>query len=273
MIQTYETRPMASSTCAVMAASSSEAWSGISNNPWVFSLDDASVRVVCFHPAGCQPTIFMAWKRHFSARVSAVPVVLPMHGSRLFERMPQSFQEIACDLLDGCPELFDRPVLLFGHSMGAMIAYELACRLQQHSKPPVALVVSGAQSPDRRETVDRTIGLTDDGFLDVLRTYGSIGEDLLHDQGFLSYYLPIARIDFALCEKYEWQTQPALACPIHTFNGEEDTHISRDGVEQWNRFTRASCTHHLFEGGHFYCDENPAEVCAQIEAILQPHIR
>lgn len=240
-------------------------------NPWVLCLKEASARIVCFHAAGCQPTVFMAWQRYLPTNVCAVPVVLPMHGSRLSERMPQSFQEIASNLLDGCPELFDRSTVLFGHSMGAMIAYEVACLLQLHGRQPVALVVSGAQSPDRREVVDHTIGLTDDEFLDVLRAYGSISEDLLHDREFLDYYLPIVRTDFALCERYTWQDQPALSLPIHTFNGEEDTHISREGVEQWSDFTCVGCAHHVFGGGHFYCDENPAEVCARIESILQPH--
>jgi surfactin synthase thioesterase subunit len=238
-------------------------------NPWVLCLKEAPVRIVCFHAAGCQPTVFMAWQRYLSASVCAVPVVLPMHGSRLSERMPQSFREIASNLLDGCPELFDRSTVLFGHSMGAMIAYELACLLQMHGRQPVALVVSGAQSPNRREVVDRTIGLSDDEFLDVLRAYGSISEDLLHDREFLDYYLPIVRTDFALCERYAWQGWPTLLLPIHTFNGEEDTHISRDGVEQWSDFTRVGCTHHVFRGGHFFCDENPAEVCARIESILR----
>lgn len=242
-------------------------------NPWVLYLNEASIRIVCFHAAGCQPTVFMGWRHHLPANICAVPVVLPMHGSRLLERMPQSFQEIARSILDGCPELFDCPTILFGHSMGAMIAYELACLLQLYGRPALALVVSGAQSPDRREVVDRTIGLTDDEFLDVLRTYGSIGEDLLHNQEFLDYYLPIARTDFALCERYTWQGWPALLLPIHTFNGRGDSHINRDGVEQWSEFTRVSCTHHIFRGGHFYCDENPAEVCAHIESVFRAGLR
>lgn len=239
-------------------------------SPWVLCLREASVRIVCFHAAGCQPTVFAEWQRHLPANVCVTPVVLPMHGSRLSESMPQSFQEIANDLLDDCPELFDRATILFGHSMGAIIAYEVACLLQMRGRQPVALVASGAQSPDRREVVDRTIGLTDDEFLDVLRAYGSIREDLLHDRAFLDYYLPIVRADFALCERYTWQSRPALSLPIHTFNGEEDTHIGRDGIERWRNFTCIGCTHHVFRGGHFYCDEHPAEVCARIESILQP---
>jgi surfactin synthase thioesterase subunit len=241
-------------------------------NPWLLCLNDAPVHIVCFHAAGCQPTVFMQWRRYFSASVCVAPVVLPMHGSRLLECMPQSFQEIANNFIYSCFNLFSHPTILFGHSMGAMIAYEVACLLQQCGRQPVALVVSCAQSPDRREVVDRTIGLTNSEFLDVLRDYGSISEDLLHNREFLEYYLPIARTDFALCERYVWQGHPELSLPIHTFNGQDDTHISRDGIEQWNNFTRGGCTHHLFNGGHFYCDDDPGAVCARIKSILRSNL-
>lgn len=236
-------------------------------NPWILCQKEASTNIVCFHAAGCQATTFMPWHQYFSTSISVVPIVLPKHGSRLSEHMPSSLQEIASDFLNGCSELFNRPTILFGHSMGAMIAYEVASFLQMQGRQAAALIVSGAQSPNRREVVDRTIGLTESEFLEVLRAYGSISEDLLHDRMFLDYYLPIAQADFSLCELYDWQVQPVLSLPIHTFNGKDDAHINRDGVEQWEDFTSVSCTHHVFEGGHFYCDENPAEVCALIESI------
>lgn len=212
-----------------------------------------ALRLICFPYAGGTPSVYRGWADQLGTRVQVVPVLLPGRGPRLGERPYTSMRPLARDIADAlvAGELA-RDYALFGHSMGALLAYEVACELRERGHgEPRHLFVSGSRAPhlygDRE---DRT--LSDADLRQLVRTLGGLGDDHTVGNAYLERRLPVLRADLTVCEEYRWIPRTPLGCRMTAFSATRDPIAARGAVEAWRPYTRGSLLHHHLEGDHFF---------------------
>jgi medium-chain acyl-[acyl-carrier-protein] hydrolase len=233
---------------------------GRAPSPWtriVRPRPAARLRLICLPWAGGGASGYRDWPAHLPDDVEVVAVQLPGRESRLGEPPVTSMEPLVAGLAAGVRGQLDRPFALFGHSMGALIAFELARRLRSMGREPVRLLVSGARPPHlpSRRARDRHT-LPDQEFVATVRELGGMPPEVLDSPDLLDLVLPALRGDFALVEGYAWRAGPALHCPISAFGGVEDDEVGRDDLAAWSRHTTGSFRRHLLPGGHFFVNSS-----------------
>jgi len=148
----------------------------------------------------------------------------------------------------------DIPFAIFGHSMGALLAFEWARRLQDEGHPmPLWLFLSGRRAPDLPDDSTPLHPLSDTEFLaELSRRYDGISQEFLRDAELMEVFLPILRADLAVVESYRFREIDPLDCPITVFAGAKDTSVNWSQLLAWRRQTRRRLAIQLLPGGHFY---------------------
>lgn len=159
------------------------------------------------------------------------------------------------------------PFAFFGHSMGALLSFEVARELRrQHGIVPVHLFASGRrapQAPDRDPPIHQ---LPDPAFLDELRLLDGTPEEVLEHPELMELMLPVLRADMAVSETYVYKPEDRLACSISAFGGLQDSEVDYDGLVAWREQTRRSFTLQMFPGNHFFLKSSQSLV---LEAVSQ----
>ena len=196
---------------------------------------------------------FRTWCDRIPKTVELCSVELPGRGTRLqeplFTRLTPLVEAIAPALL---PYL-DKPFAFFGHSMGAMICFELTRLLRlEYNISPVHLFVSGRRAPQIPDPKPPIHALPEALFIEELRRLNGTPEAVLENRELMELLLPILRADFAIVETYTYINEPALECPITAFGGLQDREVDRENLEAWQEQTRAAFALQMFPGDHFF---------------------
>jgi medium-chain acyl-[acyl-carrier-protein] hydrolase len=213
----------------------------------------ARFRLFCFPYAGTGASIFRTWSDGLPADVEVCPVQFPGRGTRLMETPFTQLLPLVQALAQALVPLMDKPFAFFGHSLGALVGFELARQLRRQSGvQPVRLFVSADRAPQIARR-DRPIHALPVGefLVELRRLNGSPGK-VLEDAELMQIMLPVLRADFTVYEKYEYVTEPPLNCPISTFGGLQDHRVSRGDLEAWRGQTSASFSLRMFPGDHFF---------------------
>lgn len=215
---------------------------------------DATVRLVCLPHAGASPAAFKTWADQVPKHFELLAVRLPGRDARVDEPLVTSVKDIVEPLARALELLFGRArVIVFGHSLGALLGLELVYELRRCSiSQPALLVVSGRTVPGTGRTL-RLHELPDRHLIrEVQRIYGGIPREILVEPAMLKRMLPILRADLAVNENYEAQTEAPLDCGLLALGGNEDPHVTHTELELWRKCTTGSFASAQFEGGHFY---------------------
>lgn len=155
------------------------------------------------------------------------------------------------------------PIALFGHSLGALLAFEVARRLTRARMAPVHLIVAGRGAPDTAPAIELP-----DSDAELLRhvdlLYGGIPGEVLASQELLDHYLPILRADLELARAYVLRPGMALTCPITAMTGDADPITPPCALERWSDHTGAGCELRVLAGGHFHLVEDQSTALATI---------
>jgi surfactin synthase thioesterase subunit/glycosyltransferase involved in cell wall biosynthesis len=226
--------------------------------PWfppIQESEQAKLRLFCFPYAGGGASMFRAWASRLPPGVALCPVRLPGRETRLSERPFDSMDELVATLRRVIDPYLDKPFAFFGHSLGAVIAFELARLLgARHA----CLFVSGARAPQLRRDHVPPPPPSDDELIAELRRLDGIPRELLENRELMQLALPALRADTALYRNYVYQEGPPLQCPIRAYGGLDDQRITRWHLETWAEQTTQSFRVEMFPGGHFFLQTHQA---------------
>ncbi|MGK5543934.1 thioesterase II family protein [Streptomyces sp. URMC 127] len=218
--------------------------------------DAAGTRLICFPYAGGTASVYRDWREHLGASVADVAAVqLPGRGLRMREEPYRSAAPLVADVADELVRQgLTRDYAFFGHSMGALLAYEVACTLRDRGEPgPRHLFVSGSRAPhlygDRTEHL-----LPDEELRRFAAGIGALGDgdQALLNGAYLDRRLPVLRADLQVCNGYRWLPRRPPDCPMTAFSASDDPVADAAEVEAWRAYTTSSFLHHHLQGDHFF---------------------
>ncbi|KQX50765.1 MULTISPECIES: alpha/beta fold hydrolase [unclassified Streptomyces] len=221
-------------------------------------------RLFCLPHGGADGSVFRSWQAMVDPGIEVVPVHLPGRGMRMAEPPESSLTRLG-ERLTGpvARRADDLPYVLFGHSMGALLAYELGLALQDGPRPPAAVIVSGAVPPHVTRRTETMHLLPDGEFLDRLGALGGIPPELLAEEEWLELFLPVLRADFEAAETYRTGNALSPAVRLIALGGADDPAAPPADVERW-RELGTEVTVRIFPGAHFFPFESTAEVLALV---------
>lgn len=229
------------------------------------------VRLYCLPYAGGSAASYLGWVYRLPPGVELRPVELAGRGMRAGETPHLCASRLSAEIAAHIVQERDPlPYVLFGHSMGGLLAYETAQELRGCGGPsPQSLVISSARSPDRwtRDPV-QLHRASDAALVAMLREQGGTPTEFFDHPDLVARALPVLRADLQVCETYPDVVRPPLAVPIDVLAGRDDGDIDEADLVGWRRRTSAECTVRWFDGGHFYYRESPDALLAALTAAL-----
>lgn len=222
----------------------------------------ARARLVCLPHAGGGGAAFSSWAELLDPDVELLAVTLPGREALAGERPVDDLAALVDMLCDGLAPEADRRLLLFGHSMGALVAYELARELRRRGAgQPGHLFVSAYPAPHLADEYRTGAHELDDrGFLDAMAAWGSGEPDGPDGAEASAGALPALRADVAVCERYAYTAEPPLAAPISAFGGINDDQVPREALQGWSLHTGAGFRLRMLPGGHLFHRESAARM-------------
>jgi surfactin synthase thioesterase subunit len=245
---------------------------GHPRNPWFpFGTGEgAPVRLLCLPHAGAGAAVYRAWGRGLPATIAVCPVQPPGRGTRRTEQPLTSATEIARQLAPEVISTVRRPYAIFGHSTGAVCAFEVVREIRRLNGPlPVHLFVAGRRAPTMPMIRTELAGLPADELAVVLRRLGGTPEEVLADPYLLELIQPLLVADFHVNEMYSYRAEPRLPIPITAFASTHDHFAEPDQVAGWQQETSDRYAQLVLDGDHFAIFEKSPVVLERIAADLE----
>jgi surfactin synthase thioesterase subunit len=221
------------------------------------------------YAGGSAQRIYGAWRAGLGNQVDVVPVELPGRGSRIAEPLLTNVTTMVDDALGAVLPRLDRPYALFGHSLGALVAFELARRLEhQYRRPAEHLFVSGHGAPQLPREPDNDYKLPMPQFKERLRQLAGTPEEVLAEEELLELVAPILRADFEAADTYDFRPGTVLSCPMTVFGGHADPEAHTDTLPPWKDQTGSACDVRVMPGDHFFLHRERPAVLACLTAAL-----
>ena len=228
----------------------------------------SSLQLFCFSYAGASAATYLRWRRQLPPWIEVVPVELAGHGRRVSEPLETTMAGAIARIDSLVRPQPGRRYALFGHSLGALVAFECAFRLEQRGGPvPCAVFASGCHAPSQPGTSKLSDNPSDEELISQLQRWGGTPSFALKNTELMQLTLPILRADLRVAASYRGRTHAAISTPIHALAGSLDP-LDPAAIDAWRQHTRAELTLEWFEGGHFFIHECERDVLACVTRHL-----
>lgn len=213
--------------------------------------------------AGASVNVYFEWKKLLPERYELCVCELAGRGTRFTEPCYQSVGEASEDIAKRISEQlnYDDEYIIFGHSMGALLAYEIYYQLKQMgAKEPMHLFFSGRNAPHIVEEKDDIEHMSDEAFLQTVEQYGGLTEEF-YTKEIMDIFLPILRADFIILDNYKFQPKAEkISCGISVFYADHDSSIHINEIRKWAEVAEGNVTFHEFKGEHFFLNQFPNDI-------------
>jgi medium-chain acyl-[acyl-carrier-protein] hydrolase len=231
----------------------------------------ARLRLICFPYAGGGASLYRQWPELLPATIEVLAIQMPGREWRLNDPAFTRIEPLVAALLEELRPYLTLPFVFFGHSLGALLGYELAHALAEGGLPaPRLLVVSGHWAPHLPDVHPPIHRLPQEAFVAELLKLEGTPPEVLANEELRALILPLLRADFAVSETYRYVARGPLHCPILAFGGVRDRRVSRQQLEEWRAHTAVDFQVRLFRGGHFFLNSERELVVWALAQALQP---
>ncbi|WP_329377585.1 thioesterase II family protein [Streptomyces sp. NBC_01716] len=236
-------------------------------------VDDPAVRLFFFHHAGGSHLLYRGWTRHFPEDWDICLLDAPGRGNAQALPLIGDCADLVAFFDKALTPLLNRPFAFFGHSVGARVAYEFACRLAEEGRElPLWLGVSSFRAPQPGSVgppLSRSLR-SDAELRDWLGSTGGIPERLLTDDNLWKAFAPLMRSDLGLADSWDRDTLgPPLPVPLTVFSGSDDTVVARHKLDRWPQLTDNFLGTHTYSGGHFYLNDHREPLVARVTETVR----
>ncbi|HZN18858.1 MAG TPA: alpha/beta fold hydrolase [Micromonosporaceae bacterium] len=245
----------------------------VRHSTWFLTRDGgpaSGVQIFCFPYGGGSPRVYLDWQPVLGDDAQIVAVCPPGRDHRVDERAPSSIAELADGAAAAIRAYADRPTVLFGHSLGALVAFEVARRVSG-SAAFVHLVASGCAAPSLipSDYIRWAAQLSGQDFADAAGRYEGLSPEVVADPELQELLLPDLRADLRLVAEYRYRPAAPLPVGVSLVNGRDDWHITEAALEPWRRECQAAPRYHWTDGGHFYFDGRPSTVVEVLRSVVR----
>lgn len=213
------------------------------------------VVLLCLPGAGGTPAAYRGWSQSLAPDVEVQPLAIPKPA----DGSPMPLRESAGALAGKLSARTGKPYAFFGHSLGAIVAFEtIRALLAQRCAPPLRLFVCGSSAPEKARDGQAVHELPDDEFLDKVAALGGLSPEVTADEELRLAFLPGLRADYRMAETYVYEPGPPLPCPISVFHGQNDSLVDPGALPRWRDHTTGEMTLRTVPGDHFLLQESAA---------------
>lgn len=221
----------------------------------------------CFPYAGGGASVYRSWIGKFQDRITICPIQLPGREERINEKAYTNMTDLVDEIEYTISNLIQGEYMLWGHSMGAKIIYELEKRFEKRKKIAKCIFVSASRTPNLQE--ERKIyNLPDESFIKAIGKLGGTPKSILDNKEIMSLFIPMLRADFELDETYYDKKINILHCSIIAFAGEKDEEVKVEEISNWKNYTDKYFNYKIFKGGHFFLHDQEEKIISEIIKYL-----
>lgn len=228
------------------------------------------INLVCLHYAGGNKYSYNSFGEHLDKNINLITLELPGRGKRFDEPLLTNVNDIVDDLFEQLKaNVFKKPYAIFGHSMGAILTYLLAHKIEKSGfENPIHLFVSGCKAPKIKRKPPFYHDMPKDEFINKIREMGGCPEEILENDDLMALFEPSLRADFKTIETYDYQKQNPLKTPMTVFIGNNDK-VTWEEAKQWEEESVHIVDIKEFQGNHFFIFQNKAEITSLIKYYIK----
>jgi medium-chain acyl-[acyl-carrier-protein] hydrolase len=231
------------------------------------------MRLFCFPYAGGTAAVFRNWPRYLPPEIEVCAIQYPGRGSRFDEALGEDIVDVMNRCYDELQSFLKKPYAFFGHSMGGLVSFEFARRLQREGKSgPLQMFVSGCTAPHVKSVDEVTYNLPEPEFLAELQRLQGTPAEVLENAELMQLMMPIVRADFKATQTYQYAPGPPLECSIRAFGGLKDEMVPQEKVEAWSEHTRGSFRAQMLPGDHFFLNSSQSLLTSIVAQELIMHL-
>ncbi|NLT09624.1 MAG: thioesterase [Ruminococcus sp.] len=226
---------------------------------------DSEKCMICIPFAGSGASLFAGWQKIIGNDMEILPIQLPGREERIAEKPLTSISDVVRSIAQAVvPVINGREFVIFGHSMGGLIAYALTAELENEYGMSPKLCIISASSINICTKKQKVSEMNDEELIKELSSYGGMDEQLLLLPDYLKMYLDIIRNDYKIIEDFAASEKTSVSCPLRLYSGTEDTLIAKEDMKEWYGLTGSGVTEKVFEGDHFFIKKHVDDICKDV---------